>query len=84
MVGAQRTAGRQAVGKLEPGRRTIRHGDRYRAIELHHGRREEPRELIVERGFDSLSVNELAQRCGISVGGMYRHIRTKTDVLVMA
>jgi AcrR family transcriptional regulator len=41
-------------------------------------------ELIVERGFDSLSVNELAQRCGISVGGMYRHIRTKTDVLVMA
>ncbi len=41
-------------------------------------------ELIVERGFDSLSVNELAERCGISVGGMYRHIRTKTDVLVMA
>ena len=41
-------------------------------------------EMIVERGFDSLSVNELAQRCGISVGGMYRHIRTKTDVLVMA
>jgi len=41
-------------------------------------------ELIVERGFDSLSVNELAQRCGISVGGMYRHIRTKADVLVMA
>ncbi|HEX3605399.1 MAG TPA: TetR/AcrR family transcriptional regulator [Candidatus Dormibacteraeota bacterium] len=41
-------------------------------------------ELIVERGFGSLSVNELAERCGISVGGMYRHIRTKTDVLVMA
>jgi AcrR family transcriptional regulator len=41
-------------------------------------------ELIVERGFDSLSVNELARRCGISVGGMYRHIRTKADVLVMA
>jgi len=41
-------------------------------------------QLIAERGFDSLSVSELAERCGISVGGMYRHIRSKVDVLVMA
>lgn len=40
--------------------------------------------LIYQRGFESLSVNELAQAAGMSVGGMYRYIRTKSDVLVMA
>jgi len=40
--------------------------------------------LIEKRGFQALSVNEVAQEAGISVGGMYRYIRTKTDLLVMA
>lgn len=40
--------------------------------------------LIEERGFEALSVNEIAEQAGISVGGMYRYIRTKTDLLVMA
>jgi len=40
--------------------------------------------LIYERGFESLSVNDLADDFGMSVGGMYRYIRTKTDLLVMA
>lgn len=40
-------------------------------------------EHITERGFGSLSVNDLANAIGISVGGMYRYISTKTDLLVM-
>lgn len=40
--------------------------------------------LIHERGFEGLSVNDLAQGAGMSVGGMYRYIRTKADLLVMA
>jgi AcrR family transcriptional regulator len=39
---------------------------------------------IIERGFEGVSVNELAQDMGISVGGLYRYIRTKSDLLVMA
>jgi AcrR family transcriptional regulator len=39
---------------------------------------------IMERGFENLSVNDLAAAVGISVGGMYRYINTKTDLLVMA
>jgi AcrR family transcriptional regulator len=40
--------------------------------------------LAEERGFDALSVNEIAEEAGISVGGMYRYIRTKADLLRMA
>jgi AcrR family transcriptional regulator len=40
--------------------------------------------LIRERGFEALSVNELAGEAGISVGGLYRHIKTKADLLVLA
>lgn len=40
--------------------------------------------LISERGFESLSVNDIADELGISVGGLYRYIKTKSDVLVMA
>lgn len=38
---------------------------------------------IMERGFENLSVNDLAAAVGISVGGMYRYINTKADLLVM-
>lgn len=40
-------------------------------------------ELIRERGYEAFSVNELAERAGMSVGGLYRYITTKSDVLVM-
>jgi AcrR family transcriptional regulator len=40
--------------------------------------------LIAERGFESLSVNVFAEDVGMSVGGMYRYIKTKSDLLVMA
>lgn len=40
--------------------------------------------LIFERGYDNLSVNDLAEGMGMSIGGMYRYIKTKTDLLVMA
>lgn len=39
--------------------------------------------IIREKGFDELSVNELAERASISVGGLYRYIKTKSDLLVM-
>jgi TetR/AcrR family transcriptional regulator, cholesterol catabolism regulator len=39
--------------------------------------------LIKERGFDAVSVNEVAQQAAMSVGGLYRHIDTKSDLLEM-
>lgn len=38
---------------------------------------------IVLRGYDNLSVGDIADAAGISVGGIYRYIKTKTDLLVM-
>jgi TetR/AcrR family transcriptional regulator, cholesterol catabolism regulator len=40
-------------------------------------------QLIQERGFDAVSVNEVAQRAAMSIGGLYRHINTKNDLLEM-
>ena len=40
-------------------------------------------ELVQEKGFDLLSVNELAERASMSVGGLYRYIKTKSDLLEM-
>ncbi len=38
-------------------------------------------QLIKERGFAGISVNEVAERASLSVGGLYRHIDTKSDLL---
>ena len=38
-------------------------------------------ELVKERGFADISVNEVAERASLSVGGLYRHIGTKNDLL---
>lgn len=38
-------------------------------------------ELVKERGFGAISVNEVAERAKLSVGGLYRHIGTKNDLL---
>lgn len=40
-------------------------------------------QLVRERGFDAISVNEVAERASLSVGGLYRHIATKNDLLEM-
>jgi TetR/AcrR family transcriptional regulator, cholesterol catabolism regulator len=40
-------------------------------------------QLIQERGFDAVSVNEVAERASMSIGGLYRHIDTKSDLLEM-
>jgi AcrR family transcriptional regulator len=40
-------------------------------------------QLIKERGFGAISVNEVAERASLSVGGLYRHIGTKSDLLEM-
>ncbi len=39
--------------------------------------------LFQERGYDNTSVNDLASELGISIGGLYRYIETKSDVLVL-
>ncbi len=39
---------------------------------------------ISEQGYDKFSVNDLAVAAGLSVGGIYRYISTKSDLLVMA
>jgi len=40
-------------------------------------------QLVQEKGFADLSVNELAERASMSVGGLYRYIKTKSDLLEM-
>lgn len=39
---------------------------------------------IFEQGYEKFSVNHLAAEAGLSVGGIYRYISTKSDLLVMA
>lgn len=41
-------------------------------------------EHIAKHGFEELSVEAIAAEAGISVGGIYRYIGTKNDLLVMA
>lgn len=38
---------------------------------------------IIEHGFDGLSVSTIAAAAGMSVGGIYRYITSKGDLLVM-
>lgn len=38
-------------------------------------------QLATEKGFDAISVNEVAERAEMSVGGLYRYISTKQDLL---
>src|SRR5438105_14661116 len=38
-------------------------------------------ELVAERGYAGLSMRTLAQRCGVATMTLYRHVRTKEDLL---
>src|ERR1700680_4352715 len=38
-------------------------------------------ELVVERGYAGLNMRDLAQRCGVSTMTLYRHVRTKEDLM---
>lgn len=40
-------------------------------------------ELIRERGFDALTMRSLAARCGVTAMSLYRHVRTKEELLVV-
>jgi AcrR family transcriptional regulator len=40
-------------------------------------------ELFIERGYESTSVNEFADALQMSVGGLYRYITTKADLLTL-
>jgi AcrR family transcriptional regulator len=38
-------------------------------------------ELVAERGYAGLSMRALAERCGVATMTLYRHVRTKEDLL---
>jgi AcrR family transcriptional regulator len=40
-------------------------------------------EVFAEQRFDKSSVNEIAERCGWSVGSLYRYVTSKEDILVL-
>lgn len=40
-------------------------------------------QMVSEKGFDAISVNDVAERASMSIGGLYRHIKTKNDLLEM-
>lgn len=44
---------------------------------------EEAQRLISERGFDSLTMRRLAERCGVTAMSLYRHVRTKEELLAV-
>ncbi|MGH3280740.1 MAG: TetR/AcrR family transcriptional regulator [Trebonia sp.] len=66
----------QKVGPLSGGRRGSY--DRRRLLATSASRH------IIEHGYEGFSVNTLAEDIGMSIGGMYRYIKTKSDLLVMA
>lgn len=45
---------------------------------------EKATELFIARGFSEVSVNEIADFAGISVGSLYKYIRAKEDLLWLA
>lgn len=40
-------------------------------------------EVFFRQGFDRATTNEIAERCGWSVGGLYRYVRRKDDILYL-
>jgi AcrR family transcriptional regulator len=39
--------------------------------------------LITELGFDALTMRRLAERCGVTAMSLYRHVRTKEELLAV-
>lgn len=37
--------------------------------------------VLIQRGFSSVSVNEIAEEAGISIGSLYKYVRSKHDLL---
>lgn len=40
-------------------------------------------ELIEDEGFEALTMRALAERCGVTAMSLYRHVRTKEDLLLI-
>jgi AcrR family transcriptional regulator len=38
-------------------------------------------DLVAERGYDRLNMRALAERCGVATMTLYRHVRTKEDLM---
>lgn len=68
----------EGASSEKPSRRADRVGLRRR--ELGHL----ATQLLQERGYGALSVNEVAERASMSIGGLYRYISKKSDLLEMA
>ena len=50
MIPGQGVGGHQLVDQLEPGGRTLGHGNGHRPVQRHHGRRRQLHELSIEKG----------------------------------
>lgn len=76
MAAMRKTKASPAMSSVAPAMpRTQRIGEKRRKLG------ELTMQLMRERGFDTLSVNELAERASMSIGGLYRYIKTKSDLL---
>lgn len=40
-------------------------------------------EMFARKGFANTSVNEIAEACGMSIGTLYRYVKTKEDILFL-
>jgi AcrR family transcriptional regulator len=73
------------MAATQVGRDTSRIGASIKNRELLESRRrsvvEAATKLFIERGYSSVSVNELAEALAISVGSLYKYIRTKENIL---
>lgn len=41
------------------------------------------REIVTTRGLTSLTINELAERVGVTEAALYKHVRSKDEVLIL-
>lgn len=40
------------------------------------------KEIVLENGLQGLSIRDVAQRCGVSIGSIYNYFPTKSDLIV--
>ena len=58
-------------------------GRRLRGLRSRRRIREAARALFAERGFDGATLRAIAQRAGMGASSIYRHVRTKHELLIL-
>jgi AcrR family transcriptional regulator len=58
-------------------------GRRLRGLRSRRRIREAARALFSERGFDGATLRAIAQRAGMGASSIYRHVRTKHELLIL-